>query len=403
MIINKQNQHTSYDVVIIGGATMGTSVAWFLANNPDFDGKILVIDKDYDSKLTSTAASNNCMRQQFANAINVKIGLYAADFVNNFRANLGGDPAVPHIPIRSFGYLYLSDSPEFTQVLKNDQKTQAECGAGTKIISKEAVAAAYPFYNLEDIEAASLNTENEGYFDVPLMLEWMKIKAHEHCAEFIEDEVVVMDSSGKHINSVTLKNGSKIDAGLVINCAGPRATLISEMAGVKLPIEPRLRYTYIFEAAKPLDRDLPLTIDPTGVHFRQYGDDKYLVGCPPMGGDNAVGYDYFDEEAGIWEKKMYPILANRVPQFADIKVVESWMGHYEFNRFDCNAIVGPHTSIDNLMFVNGFSGHGSQQAPAMGRGIMELIVYGEFRTMDLTPFSFSRLENNQPLIERAVI
>ncbi|MFX8848510.1 FAD-binding oxidoreductase, partial [Acinetobacter baumannii] len=85
------------------------------------------------------------------------------------------------------------------------------------------------------------------------------------------------------------------------------------------------------------------------------------------------------------------------------KVVNAWAGHYEMNTFDHNAILGPHPDVDNLLFANGFSGHGLQQSPAVGRGIAELIVHGGYRSLDLTPLSFGRVLENRPLRELNII
>jgi glycine/D-amino acid oxidase-like deaminating enzyme len=393
---------SSYDVVIIGGANMGSAVASFLALNDDFDGTVLVVERDMSFQFSSTAASNDCMRQQFATDINILIAQYGAEYVKNFRDSLGGDSEVPNLPIRNFGYLYLSDNDAFTQVLRRDQQTQARLGAGTQIVTPEQIAEAYPFYNLNDIVAGSLNVVDEGYFDAPAMLKWQIRKAKQLGVEYVQNEVVSMDSSTNKVNSIILKSGETIAVGKLVNAAGPRARVVSNMAGIEIPIEPRRRYTYIFKARNPLDRDLPLTIDPTGVHFRQEGD-NYLVGCPPMIGDPAVGVDDFSFEDRIWEKKLAPILSNRIPAFADIEVLDKWVGHYEFNTWDHNAIVGSHSKVGNFYFVNGFSGHGTQQAPAMGRGLCELITYGEYRSLDLSPFAYDRLENGERLLERAVI
>ncbi len=392
----------SYDVVIVGGATMGSATAWFLSANKDFNGSILVVERDNTLEWSATAHSNNCMRQQFATEINVRIGQYAAEFVKDFRANLGGDFEVPHLGIHNFGYLYLSDNKELSDLLIRDQNTQAACGAATQILTPEEIAKAYPFYNLDDIELGSLNTVDEGYYDAPALVKWWRRKARENGVEYVQNEAVAIGRSGDRVESVTLKSGETVTAGLVINAAGPRARLVAEMAGLSVPIEPHRRYTYIFEAETPLDRDLPLTIDPTGVHFRTYGD-HYLVGCPPLQGDPAVDYDDFGYEDGIWEEKLLPVLVRRIPAFASLRVLTSWVGHYEFNTFDRNAIVGPHSAVKNYLFVNGFSGHGSQQAPAMGRGISELVTYGAYRTLDLSAFDYDRLERNEPLVERAVI
>lgn len=392
----------AYDVVIIGGATMGSCTAWFLASNPDFKGKVLVIEKDMSFEKAQSAASNNCMRQQFANPINVRIGQFAAEFVRNFRENLGGDSDIPNLTIRNFGYLYLSDSAPLTEVLKRDQKVQAEAGAGTRMVDPQEIAKKYPFYKLDDIEAGSLNTENEGYYNAPLMVEWLMKKSIERGVEYIENTVQSIERDGDVVTGVTLASGEKIDAGAVVNASGTRAGEVAALAGLELEIQPKLRYTYIFRAAEPLNQALPLTIDPTGVHFRSYGDD-YLVGCPPIGEDDTKACDDFAPEEGIWERKIHPIISNRVPQFKDVEIVDHWMGHYDYNPFDCNVVIGPHTQVRNFHFTNGSSGHGSQQGPCVGRGVAEQIIYGEFRSMDLSAFSYDRFAKGERVIERAVI
>ncbi|MEM7424180.1 MAG: FAD-binding oxidoreductase, partial [Pseudomonadota bacterium] len=164
----------------------------------------------------------------------------------------------------------------------------------------------------------------------------------------------------------------------------------------------RRRYTFIFDAAEPLDQYLPLTIDPSGVHMRSDGR-YYLCGCPPIGDDPAVAFDDFSYEDDVWEEKLWPALANRVPAFERIKVVNSWVGHYAYNTLDQNAIIGPAPEIPNFLFCNGFSGHGLQQSPAMGRAISELIVDGRYKTLDMTALGYERVIDETPLLERAVI
>jgi glycine/D-amino acid oxidase-like deaminating enzyme len=173
------------------------------------------------------------------------------------------------------------------------------------------------------------------------------------------------------------------------------------MAGIDIPVEPRKRYTYIFAAETPLDRDLPLTIDPLGIHMRSEGN-YYLAGGPPDD-DPAVAFDDFTQDHAMWEDKVWPIIANRVPAFERVKLINSWAGHYAFNTLDQNAIIGPHTQVSNFIFVNGFSGHGFQQSPAMGRGISELITYGEYRALDLSPFGYGRIERGEKFPEKAII
>lgn len=394
---------SSYDVVIVGGAMFGSSVAWFLASNPDFDGSILVVEKDPTYEFTSTAHTNSCMRQQFSREINVRVSQFAAEFVKNFQDYMGNDPRVPKLPFQSYGYMYLADNEAFADVLRESQKLQASCGAGTKFMTPEEIKRDYPFYQLDDIVGANHNLVDEGYFDGNTLFDWWKRSARERGAQYITNQVVAMtrNAAGTRIDSVTLKSGDVIACGTVVNASGPRAVLTSRMAGIEIPVEPRKRYTFIFDAEQPLDRDLPLTIDPSGVHMRTEGT-YYLAGCPPNE-DPAVDYDDFVQDHSLWEEKVWPVIAARIPQFEAIKLINSWAGHYAYNTFDQNAILGPHTEVENFIFVNGFSGHGFQQSPAMGRGTSELIAYGEYRSLDLSPFNFQRIADNTPFIEKAVI
>lgn len=392
-----------YDVVLVGGAMYGSSVAWFLSNNPDFDGSILVVERDPTYEFTSTSHTNSCIRQQFSREINVRISQFGAEFIKNFRQFMGNDPRVPDVVLQSYGYMYLADNKGFAGILQEAQKMQAALGAGTKFMSRGEIARDYPFYNLDDIIGANHNLIDEGYFDGNTLFDWWKRMARENGVEYVTNEVVAMtkNATGTRVESVTLASGEEISCGTIVNTSGPRAARTAAMAGIDIPVEPRKRYTFIFSAEQPLDRDLPLTIDPSGVHMRSDGA-YYLAGCPPDD-DPAVDYDDFVQDHSIWEEKVWPTIAHRVPQFEAIKLINSWAGHYAFNTLDQNAILGPHTKVENFIFVNGFSGHGFQQSPAMGRGTAERITYGEYRSLDLTPFHFDRIEAGIPFDEKAVI
>lgn len=399
--IGPRPQQDRYDVVIIGGAVMGTSAAWFLSTNADFTGSVLVVERDPSYEFTSTARTNSCMRQQFSNEVNVRISQFAADFVRNFQAYMGGDPEVPEIAVQHYGYLYLADNDDFAANLRRNQARQQSWGAGTKIMSPADIARDYPFFNVDDIVCGSHNLIDEGYFDSGTMFDWMRKKARQAGVEYCTNEVVDIDHDGQQVHSVRLASGESIACGAVVNAAGPRAVEVARMAGFSLPIEPRKRFTFIFDAAEPLDRDLPLTIDPCGVHMRSDGD-AYLAGCPPDS-DPSVDYDDFEMDHHIWEEKIWPTLAARVPAFERIKVTSRWSGHYAFNTLDQNVVIGPHHEVDNFIFMNGFSGHGMQQSPAVGRGVAELITYGEFRSLDLSSLGYDRIADDRPFVETAVI
>jgi len=395
---------SSYDVVIVGGAMMGSSVAWFLSDNPDFTGSVLVVERDPSYENSSTAHTNSCIRQQFSRDLNVRISRFGAEFINGFKQFMGNDDRVPELSIQSYGYMYLADTEAFADTLRESHAVQAAAGAATKLMTPEDIQREYPFYNVDDLVLGSINLVNEGYWDGGTVFEWWRRSARERGVEYVANEVMAMtkNAAGTRVESVTLASGEVIACGQVVNASGPRAVETSRMAGIEIPVEPRKRFTWIFSAENPLDQDLPLTIDPSGVHVRQDGPKTYLAGGH-ADHDPAVDYDDFTMDHGLWEDKIWPAIATRIPQFEAIKVVTEWAGHYSYNTFDHNAILGPHTQVENFIFLNGFSGHGLQQSPAMGRATAEFLTYGEYRELDLSPLNYERIERGEPYVEKAVI
>jgi glycine/D-amino acid oxidase-like deaminating enzyme len=395
--------HDSYDVVVIGGAIMGSSTAWWL-HRLGHTGRVLVLERDPTYAQAGTTHTNSCIRQQFSTDLNVRISQFGAAFVQNLRAEMGGDDRVPDLKIQNFGYLYLSDSPAFSATLRANQTVQRAAGAETRLLTPDEIRAEYPFYQVDDLDLGSINTKDEGYFDGSTVFDWFRRKAREAGVEYVADEAVAMTMSaaGDRVEAVTLRSGRVIGCGTVVNASGPRGARTAAMAGIDLPIEPRKRFTWVIQAERPLSRELPLTIDPSGVHMREVGGGSYMIGGH-ADHDPAVAVDDFAMDQGLWQDKIWPAIATRIPAFEAVKVTSEWVGHYDYNTLDQNAVTGPHPVVGNFLFLNGFSGHGLQQSPAMGRGTAEWILHGGYRTLDLTPFHFDRIAGGKAMVEGAII
>ncbi len=391
--------HSSYDVVIIGGAMIGSAIAWWLARDPGFDGRILVVERDPSFEFASTSHTNSCIRQQFGAEINVRISQFGLEFIRHFRDFAGED--APEISLDGFGYLYLAADERSAERLRTAQALQSRLGAGTRLLSPAQLHAAFPFMDLSDVILGSHNPGDEGCFDGGTMFSELRRRARRMSVEEVTAEATGLTIGGGRVTHVTLSDGSRIACDHVVNAAGPRAASVAAMAGITLPVEPRKRYTFIFEAADPLPRKLPLTVDPCGIHYRTDGA-LYMAGCPPEQ-DGPCAPDDFAMDHAIWEDRVWPALAARIPAFERVKLRNFWVGHYAYNTLDQNALLGPHPAIANLYFANGFSGHGLQQAPAVGRGIAEHIIHGGWQSLDLSPLSVARVVDGTPLTEAAVI
>lgn len=391
----------SFDVVIVGGGIMGAAIAWSLTRRDDFGGSVLVVERDPSYEFASTSHTNSCIRQQFSTEINIKVSQYGVEFVQDLQTHMGPDPRLPDCPIQSFGYMYLANSEKGAAVLRENQALQAACGAGTRLLEAEALARSFPFYKTDDIVLASHNPLNEGYFEGATLFDWFRRLARQAGVTFLSNEVVAIQRNEAAVTGVSLASGETIACGVLVNASGPRAAATAAMAGLTLPVEPRKRFTFIFDSATPLGQTLPLTIDPSGVHVRSDGP-YFMAGCAPDH-DTAVAYDDFEDLPELWEEKVWLAIAERIPAFERLKLIRSWVGHYAYNTLDQNAILGPHPDLPNFMFANGFSGHGLQQSPAVGRGLAELIATGSYQSLDLSDFSYQRLIDNRPLVEKAVI
>ncbi|MFT2212589.1 NAD(P)/FAD-dependent oxidoreductase [Rhizobium giardinii] len=396
-----QASKTSYDVVIVGGAVVGSATAFFLATNPDFRGSILVIERDWSYARSATALSSSSIRHQFSNAINVKVSQFGTEFIREFNRHVAVDDDTPEIGFHENGYLFLAGDDRGQEVLERNHATQKSCGAEVTLLDTDALGRRFRWLNLEGLTLGSYGERGEGWFDSSALMQGFRKKARSLGVEYIEEEVVSVGRDGDRVVSVTTRSGQTIGCGQLVNTAGTRGTLVARMAGLDIPVEPRRRCLFVVDCRTPLEGKVGLTIDPTGVFFRPEGK-FYLMGTYPKH-DPEVDPDDFDVMHDEFEAEIWPILAQRVPAFEAIKVVNSWAGHYDYCTLDHNVILGPHTDVKNFLFANGFSGHGLQQSPAMGRGLSELITYGAFRTLDLSPFGYERVVANRPFLESAVI
>lgn len=399
----------SYDVVIVGGAVIGSAVAYFLTANPDFKGSVLVVERDPTYAKAATSLSSSSIRTQFSNPINVKISQYGSAFIKGFgdAMQVAGE-AKPNLNFHQGGYLFLAATEDQEQTLRENHEVQRACGADVVLWTQEELARAFPHLRVDDIRLASYGQSGEGWFSNTGLMNGFKAKARAQGAEYVTDEVVAIGRDGARVTSVTLKSGAMVQAGTVVNASGPRAALTARMAGLDVPVEPRKRTLFVFDCAKTPEGSatvnqgrLPLMIDPSGVFCRPEGR-FFLSGAPPVE-DPAVDWDDFEPRYEEFEEIIWPALAERSPGFEAIKVVNQWAGHYDFNTLDHNLIVGRHPEVANFVYANGFSGHGLQQGPAAGRGVSELIIYGGFRTLDLSEVGYERIAEGRPFLEKAVI
>jgi FAD-dependent oxidoreductase domain-containing protein 1 len=388
------------DVVIIGGAIVGSAVATFLRKRADWHGRVLVVERDTTFRTSSTTLSAASIRLQFSTPLNIEISRFGVELIKHLDTWLGieGD-AAPEVDFVEGGYLFLATSAGLP-ILESNHAVQREHGVQVALLTPKELLARFPWMNVDDVAGGSLGLADEGWFDAYALLQAFRRKARSLGAEEVAGEVVEIERDANRASGVRLADGRRITADWVVNAAGPRAAGVAAMAGLQLPVSPRKRMVFHFDCRTRIAS--PLTIDTSGVYFRPEGP-NYIAGSSPHG--EQPDPDTFDLEVdrSWFDEVVWPAIAHRVPAFESIRLLDAWAGHYEVNTLDHNAVIGPHPDLPNFLFANGFSGHGLQQAPAAGRALSEWIATGDYETIDMRPLGYERIAANQPYRELNVI
>lgn len=388
-----------FDVVIIGGGVIGSSAAYFLSAQPDFDGTIAVIEKDPTYAEAATPRSAGGVRLQFSTAENVLMGAFGASFIKAADQHLSVGNEKSGVEFREQGYLFLATGAGLKTLL-NNQRLQHELGAATELLNPRELSATFPWLNTSDLAGGSFGPVNEGWTDPYSLLQAFKRKARAQGVTYLNDTATGLVHDGKRVNEIHLASGEKIACGQAINAAGIKGRIIAAMAGIDLPVKPRKRFIYVFDCRDEIEK-VPLTIDPTGVWFRPESS-QFICGVSPEEAEDPDAED-FELDYRLFEELIWPTLAERVPAFEAIKLVRAWAGHYDYNTFDQNVIVGRAPGFENFFLANGFSGHGLQQSPAIGRALSELVTFGQYRSLDLRRFGYDRLVSGAALKEVNVV
>ena len=389
--------NASYDTVIVGGAVIGSAVAWWLTEL-GVPGRVLVVERDPTYEFSSTARSSSGIRQQFSTPVNVLISQFGVSFIREFAERLGEDGC--DLAFREHGYLVCC-TPAGEATARALVELQRSLGAQTVYLTAEEVADRFPYVRSDDLAGASWGAGAEGWFDAMGLMQGFRKSARRRGVEYVANEVVALDREGGRIAAVRLPSGERIACGHLVNAAGTGARRVARMAGLDLAVEARKRHSFLFSCPDPVPGAMPLVTDPSGIYVRPEGP-WFLTGLA-SDPDLEADPDDFDTDHALFEQTIWPLIAHRVPQFERARVERFYTGHYAYNTLDQNAVIGPAPELPNFLFANGFSGHGLQQAPAVGRGVAELILYGGYRSLDLSPLGAERMAAGRPLRETAVI
>lgn len=369
-----------------------------------------MIEKDPSYRLAASALSAASIRQQYSQPINIRMSLYGIEFLRAVQDRLGTDEGGPEIGLRERGYLYLAGESG-APILAANHAVQTENGADVVLLDPGALARRFPWLDTAEISLGSLGLSGEGWFDGWSLLQGFRSRARRLGADYLADEIVGVEVEGGLVRAVRLRGAGRVVCGVLVNCAGSGGPALARMAGIGIPVQAKRRSVFSFTCRTPLP-GCPLLIDTTGVWMRPEGEPRpdgqtFISGWSPPAEHDP---DWEDDDPAsqevdwpLFDDVVWPALAARVPALEAVRPGRAWAGPYDMSLFDHNPLIGSAGRPGNLYLCNGFSGHGLQHAPAVGRALAELIVHGRYLTLDLSELGPERVAAGRPVLERNVI
>lgn len=404
----------------MGAGVVGLSVAYHLAQLGVED--VTVVDRAPAPGTGSTGRSAGGVRVQFSSAVNIRLSAWSIEFLQRFQALTGVDPG-----LRQDGYLIVTTRPDTLARFEANVALQRSLGVEVRLLTPAQAGAMVPQLHTADLVGATFGPQ-DGYADPHSVVLGLAQKAHQLGVRILTRvEVVGLDVRDGAVAGALLRPAAPpgrlpapsqgasdkppaerrrpapgdgthyVQAPVVVNAAGPWAAEVARMAGVDLPVEPYRRMIFVTEPIRIFSPRLPMVIDfDTGFYVRREGD-RLLFGMA----DPAEGPSFRTDVDWAFLPAVLERGVHRLPALAEARVARGWAGLYEVSP-DHNGIVGPAPGVRGLFLANGFSGHGFQQAPAVGRVVAEMIT-GRTPTIDVSELSPDRFRRGQAHLERQVI
>jgi sarcosine oxidase subunit beta len=372
------------DIVIVGGGIIGLSIAYHLAVKKA--GRIVLLEKGQLGE-GSTSRCVGGIRTQFSTEVNIQFSLESIKVFERFEEEFGVDPELKRI-----GYLFLATTEMEMRIFKENVKLQREFGISVELLNPDEIKSRWPYLRTEDIVGGTF-CSMDGYAGPSEVLTGFANGARRAGVRIYEGtEVVGISLRNGKVHEVRTK-GDEISTPVVINAGGPYASLVGEMAEIEIPVKPLRRQVFVTAPFHLTDQTIPLTIDfHRGWYFRQEVDGLLLSG--PLDQESSFNLNT-DYEAMVQASEN---AMDRVPALENAKIARGWAGLYEISP-DNHAILGKVPEVEGFILANGFSGHGFQHSPAVGKVISELIVDGKATTIDISSLSIERFGKGELILE----
>ena len=379
------------DVVIVGGGVVGASAAYHLASTGA--GRVLLLDREDRLGAGSTGACAGGFRTQFSSEVNIRLSQASVPMITRFT----GEHGLP-LDIAQHGYLFLVRDEGLWEEFVSANELQRSLGVEAELITADDAAKLEPGISIDGVVGASYGPE-DGIADPSGLTEGYATLARRIGAEILLGTEVrrVMVGGGRTRGVET--RGETIDAPVVVNAAGPWAGEVTATAGIELPLDPIPRHVLVTGAFSGVPERRTLVIDAVSSFYFHREGAGVLMG---MRSPNERPTFETKVDEGFIAEELLPKAVEVFPPLEEAAVEHSWVGLYEMTP-DRHPIIGAAPGVAGFYLANGFSGHGFQHAPVVGKLLAELIVEGRAATVDISGLGLERFRAGELVTERHVV
>ncbi len=412
-----------FDLVVVGAGIGSGSLVYNLLKQ-GFTGSILVLDRGDKIAFGPTAFSAGGFRNLWTTEINQKLCTHAIQLLKNFQSDMGVSCGY-----QPSGYLFTYYAKAWEKI-PLAAEIWSKNGVNFDLLSPEQIEAKIPgmkcgidhmdpevaeFLGFEPIVGGVFGRDCGSFDPSQAAVGYFERAMTDYSAKpqmQLNTEVLKVNFDGARATGVTVKDANgveeTIEAGIVALCTGPWVNELLKRSGLPAedltPVISQKRMMFItdFPGAPHEDprwHDIPLTIIDQGIYFK-YESGNLMIGKArpdePDSFDTTFEPSYYVDEVNL-------PMQERIPSTSVCKLKSGWGGLYDTNSADHNAIVGWHGNHPGLLLQVGYSGHGAMESPTVGICLAELILHGEYRTVDCSPLSWGRFREGKLIHETIVI
>lgn len=376
------------DVVIIGGGVVGACTAFYLAKSGQKN--IVLCERD----LLAQASTGLCVggiRQQFSHPSNILLSQEVVRLFERFEQEFGVD-----IQFRQAGYMFLAQTPDTWDDVKKSVELQHRYNVPVELLSPEEIKSRWSYIEVDDLRGGTF-CPKDGYAD-PYLVAMAFANAARHLGVHIREQtrVSAITVEKSRIQGLTTTQGF-ISSPVTVNAAGAWGGEVARMAGLNIPVLPYRRQVFATKAFDLIPRPVPMVIDLDSLFYFRGEDPCIILGMS----DREEESSFNTHVDRVFLERVIEAAVHRAPILEKAEILRGWGGLYAITP-DENPIVGAIPEIQGFFCAVGFSGHGFQHGPAVGRILAELIAAGK-TDFDLKPFAHDRFEKIRGKSEKRAI